>query len=342
MAAATFVARLDADGNPTGARKIGDASPSFSDIAVFPNGDAVVTGNYDDAIDLGQGFAFTTSGQAGFVARIAHETFETVWAQPIGDGTSFGYPDGTQEVRAVTTDSTGNVVAAGTFEGSIFTAGSGSAQADGNRDGFVLRLTDTGDQTNLVTAGGSGDVSVDAVTIDPTGAFAVTGTFSGGLRLVDISGATATLTTSGATDNDFFVWKISGSGKHVWSKQFGDTTDQNSPDPLPLAPGFSTTPDGRILWGYRYRGSMSIGDRTLTSLGDDDAFVVVLAPDGSLDWAKSFGDPTPVQMTTAMTPFGPNSFAVAFFNSGAIDLGNGPLSPKAPDLFEAILATFEL
>lgn len=340
-AAATFVALLDADGNPLRARKVGDAAPSYADIAALPGGDAVVSGNYQTAIDLGQGFSFSTTDQGGYVLRIARGSLDTVWAQPIGDATNFGLPDGRQEVRAIATDSTGNVVATGNFEGSIYTAGTGTAKADGQRDGFVLRLNSGGTQTHLLTAGGTGDVSIDAVATDSTGAFAVTGTFTEDLRLLDINFA-SNLDTTGATDRDFFVWKVSGAGKHIWSKQFGDSTDQTSPDPLPLWPGFSATADGGLLWGYRYRGSMTAGDQVLTSKGDDDAFLVVLKADGTVDWAKSFGDATPAQVTTAVAPLGPTSFAAAFFNSGAIDLGQGPLSPKAPDVLDAILASFEL
>lgn len=338
-----FVAHLDPMGTPLKAVNVDPGGPGFFDIAALPGGDAVLVGSFNNSIDFGGGKTLATTGSAGFIARFAKADLSTTWAKKYGDGDpAHGFVDGNQQMLAVATDSAGNIGAVGNYTGSIGTQMGGDTNADGGMDGFFVRLLPTGDEAVRAYAGGLGNATLDGIASDATGAFVITGSFDGAMTLHDSVGLPAALATTGPMDKDLLVWKLTGQGKQLWGKKFGDGTSQAGAGGVGVPfPGVVTTsPSGRILYAGGFFGSIDFGGKTITSAGDQDAFIAMLETDGKLTWAKSFGDGTPLQLVSAGTFLDEHRIAVGFVNTGTMDLGNGPLSPMMGNLGQFILASF--
>ncbi len=53
----------------------------------------------------------------------------------------------------------------------------------------------------------------------------------------------------------------------------------------------SVAPDGAVVIAGQFEGELVLGDATLTSAGETDAFIAVLEPDGDVRWAERVGGP---------------------------------------------------
>ncbi len=131
-------------------------------------------------------------------------------------------------------------------------------------------------------AGGTGGDTGTAVAIDPAGNIVVTGYFSG---TVDFGGGL--LTSAGGID--IFVVKYDPAGSHLWSKRFGDASNQSGQS-------IATDSSGNVLVTGEVAGSADFGGGSLTSAGAEDIFVAKLDPDGNHLWSKIFGSASPNQM----------------------------------------------
>lgn len=167
--------------------------------------------------------------------------------------------------------------------------------------------------------GDSASQDPGGVAVDAAGNVYITGYFWG---TMDFGGGP--LTSAGASD--IYVAKFSPSGVHLWSKSFGDGTDQQG-----YAVAANTWGDV-LITGY-FAGSVDFGGGTLTGAADGagDVFVAKFDTNGNHLWSQVFGD------------FGnQNGTAVAFDNAGnmlvggttytgSVDFGGGPLPTTVAD-----------
>lgn len=167
-----------------------------------------------------------------------------------------------------------------------------------------------------------------AIAIDASGAMIVTGYVGGQAKGADFGGGP--LTAGGG--RDLFVVKLDASGAHVWSKGFGDAADQEGAAVAVDASGAA------LVTGF-FGGVLDFGGgSSLTSKDTRDAFVVKLAADGSVVWAKAYGDATGPQQGAGIAAAPNGDVLVAGSFSGSIDLGSGPLtSAGGADIFVARL-----
>lgn len=99
--------------------------------------------------------------------------------------------------------------------------------------------------------------------------------------------ATSTISAAGTTgQGDFAVTKLDANGNFVWVKSFGGTSND-------VARSISLDVNGNIyITGY-FQGTCdfdpSVGTTTLTSVGNNDAFVLKLNSSGDLLWVKNIG-----------------------------------------------------
>lgn len=136
------------------------------------------------------------------------DTPERTWARGFG-GT------GTEIVEAVTHDRYGNVVVAGHFSNWL-NIGGRALLSDGAFDGFIAKLSRTGELMWLRKLGGSGNMRVHAIAVDDQDVVTVAGWFQGRLSIDNSH-------ILNATDDDMFVISLTG-GEYSyvrWMRQLG-------------------------------------------------------------------------------------------------------------------------
>jgi hypothetical protein len=90
---------------------------------------------------------------------------------------------------------------------------------------------------------------------------------------------------AGANSGNIFVAEFDCSGKHLWSKSFGEPPTFGDDEVAALATGG----DGSILLTGSFRGTLDFGTGPLTSVGFSDGFIAKLDAAGNAMFAKSFG-----------------------------------------------------
>ncbi|MBK9264322.1 MAG: SBBP repeat-containing protein [Polyangiaceae bacterium] len=170
-----FVAKLDSLGVAAWAKlSTGDAegSAKANAVAVGPNGEVIVGGNFRGTFDLG-GMPVTNPGTDDAFVTVLTAAGAHTFTKTFGDSES-------QTAMGVAMAPNGDVFVAGNFSGSIdFDTGMPTMSA-GAFDGYVARLNSKGCPVWLRTYPGPGVQLTQAMAIDPTtGGVAVTGSFNG-------------------------------------------------------------------------------------------------------------------------------------------------------------------
>lgn len=304
-----LVAKFDSAGNYLWAKSFGDVgSQRGNGIAVDNAGNIVVTGAFSGSVDFGGG-PLTSAGDSDvFIVKFDTDG-EWVWNRRFGDTNS-------QEGENVAMDQTGNVLVAGSFAGTVdFGGGPLTAPLV---DVFTIKLDAFGDHIWSRRVG----ASYIAVSVDKVGDALFTGYFSGTL---DFGGES--LVSAGG--GDLFVGKMDSSQNPVFSRSFGDDSDQVG---LSIA---ADTSGNLLLTGF-FRGAINFGDGPIASAGALDILLAKLDASGNPLWSKRFGDAATDQagMSVAFDKFGNALLAGTFY--GTVDFGNGPLvSAGGNDIFVA-------
>ncbi len=114
---------------------------------------------------------------------------------------------------------------------------------------------------------------------------------------------------------------------HLWSKRFGDMSDQSGPR-------VATDASGNIVIVGNFFGTIDLGGGPLTSAAGA-VFVAKLDPAGNHIWSKRFGDTNSVYARSVATDAAGNVVITGHFD-GAFDFGGGPLtSAGGSDVFVA-------
>lgn len=162
-------------------------------VAVGPDGDAVITGEFRGSIRLG-GITLQSADAADvFLAKVSVDC-SVRWAQ------RFGAADN-QLGLGVSVDADGAIWAAGRFKGRI-NLGGGNLTAAGNNDIFVGRFSPTGVHLFSDRAGDGQDQIATAIAGGPGGYASVTGYFLGNM------GFTGHPVLSAGTSNRLFVSRL--------------------------------------------------------------------------------------------------------------------------------------
>lgn len=234
-----------------------------------------------------------------------------VWAKSFGD-------DLEQVGARAAIDAKGNIALAGTFSGAIDFGGGPIKAPPGGEDGFVVRLSPSGEYAWSMPLGGPAlDVAVDhegstfVLSLEGMGLITKIDRFGGLLWTKDIGGDPS-MTARIATDaegnliitgrfssiapdfgggpltvhggGDAYVAKLDWAGEHIFSKSFGDPGAQQ-------ADSLAVGADGTIYVLGKFDGSIDIGGSPLKSSTGPDLFVAKLTPKGDPLWAKGlYGD----------------------------------------------------
>jgi hypothetical protein len=239
-------------------------------IAVDGSGNVLVTGYFYGNVDFGGGELTSGGGYDIFVAKFSGVDGAHMWSKRFG-ATSYDHGNG------IAVDASGNVLVTGFFNGTV-DFGGGSLVSAGVDDIFVAKFSGVnGAHVWSKRFGATWYDNGNGIGVDASGNVLVTGFFYG---TVNFGGGPL----ASAGSYDVFVAKFSGaSGAHLWSKRFGDYSDD-------AGLGIAVDGSGNVLvTGYFY-GNVDFGSGPLPNGGGDDIFVAKYSGvDGNPLWSKRFG-----------------------------------------------------
>ncbi len=133
----------------------------------------------------------------------------------------------------------------------------------------------------FLSVGGPEQVQGLATVVDDAGNVYVAGRFNG-VADMDPAAGTFELTSNG--DADVFILKLDRDGDFLWARRFGGTQ-------LDLPTDMALTPEGDLLITGQFRetATFELGELPVTSNGNNDVFILKLAPDGDGMWAMGLG-----------------------------------------------------
>ncbi len=313
-----FISKLDPSGNFVWAKQVGGVNSDRieamdlhgSSIAFL--GTFFITGDFDP----GPGTATLTSAGAEEVFVVSLDLNGILnWAGKLGG-------IGSDQGRAISIDATGNVYAAGIFNGtSDFDPGTGASNltASGTFDTFVTKLTSAGNFAWAKRIGGTGITTPLITYSDVPGFVHVSGTFDLTTD-VDPGVPSVDLTSNGNTD--VFLVLLDANGNYVWSKTWGGTG-------FDISYGFATDVAGNLFINGSFQNTVDFdpgtGVANLSSLsGSTDIYISKLDGSGNYLWAGRIGGSN-IDGARALTiDVSGNIFTTGFFRSTAdMDPGSG-------------------
>jgi hypothetical protein len=137
---------------------------------------------------------------------------------------------------------------------------------------------------------------------------------------------------SASTKGDVIVARFDSLGQEVWTTSF--LVSESA-----IAFDVQVDDAGHAVVVGAFEGTLDVDGEILTSAGDRDGFAIRLAPDGTVEWAKRFGDAAPQFVRgVALTPQGGVLLVGPF--EGVMDFGGGALNAGAEmDAFVAELSS---
>jgi hypothetical protein len=267
----------DCDGNGacTGSHlwsfRFGDAaSQKAYGLAADKDGNVIVAGTFEGAIDFGGGELKSAGATDVFVAKLG-PSGEHIWSARFGDAEA-------QYSVNLAVDAEGSLILAGAFQGSIDFGGGALTSAAGTSNAFVVKLDAAGKHAWSRLLADAGSPSLKTLGANSAGDILVAGTFSG---TVDFGGG---MLSSSFGSSDLFVVKLNAMGSTSWSKRFGN---MNTEDVTAVA----VSNDGSGFLAGKFEGTLDFGSGSMTSMGaGTNIFVVRLGSDGVCLWSKRFGD----------------------------------------------------
>jgi len=267
-----FIAHISSDGQWQWAKSFGTHldDQGFS-IVNDGAGNIYHTGLYIGTMQIGSDNLMGADGYSLFVAKIS-DTGAWEWA------TSIFSPDGVESFGDICIDSMARPLVVGTFVGSaVFgeMGDQGEVESAGGSDIFAARLNSTGEFTNAITAGGTGDDSVYGCTVNSQDELFLAGSFESTINAGNLS----------ATSNgwiDAFVAQVSNNVTWKTLTTFGGSGYE-------VAKGVATSPSGEILISGELSSSFTIGQDNLTTSGLSDVMLIAMQENGTLNWGLSAG-----------------------------------------------------
>ena len=225
-----------------------DEAQSLRNVRAGPAGTVVVSGNFVGSMNL-TGVALTSSGQHDiFMAKLS-STGSSIWQKRFGDGQD-------QTATGLAIDSNGAALVAGWFAGTIQFDVPSHTAPPGTKKMFLAKYA-TGGTPEWSKELGNAEGTVTAA-FDAEGNALLTGGFTGA---VDLGGGVLE-----ADGTDVFIAKLSSSGSIVWSKRFGDSSNQ-------FARAIGVAPSGESVIVGVADGAINFGTGPLSAAGGWDIFV---------------------------------------------------------------------
>jgi len=258
-----------------------NAAPAANALATDESGNSFVAGDFFDTLKIESSHTSTeliSNGHRDVFLMKVNKYGEVVWAK------SFGGED-IDAVADMALDQYGNSYLIGRFSMTVdFDPGSGtdSYQSKGSTDAYISKFDSRGKHLWTRIIGGTSSDAGYSIDVDTAG-YVIS---SGGIfRTVDLNTDTDQQMYT-ARSIDFFVHKMDFDGKFVWAKGIGG-------DGIDKAYTIKSDPLGYIYVGGTYSTTVDFdpgsANKSLTSNGGGDAFLMKLTPQGNYIWAGSWG-----------------------------------------------------
>lgn len=291
-----------------------DAGSSlFSDRGI----NLISVGKFSDTVDFDPGPASSvliSNGDKDIFIQKLDSLGNHIWAKQIGGS-------GEEDVHAVITDSLGNIYTTGTFKQTVdFDPGSGSfvLTAQGDQDGFILKLDANGNFSWVLHLSSSEYVTSYALTFNPDGNLYVTGLFRGN-AVFDPHSAAIALNSLGFS-HDVFILKTTPNGIISWAKQVGGTESD-------VGRNIFSDLEGNIIVVGQFGGTADFdpgsGTENRTSNGGSDVFILKLNSNGTFLWVNHFGADNNDFAYDVVTDLKGNIHVLGRF-TGKVDFAEGP------------------
>lgn len=282
-----FAAKLDPTGGYVWAKQLGGQFADFAHGIDVRGNTVAVVGVYASSMTV-NGVTLTNAGtQQGYLVE---------WTLDGGNGPVKTFTGGTSTSlpNRVVIDSSGNVVVAGSFNGTVDFGG--GPVASNMVDAFLVKYSTAGAYLFGKYPGGSSNDSGGFVSIDASDNIFLVGTFSGSVSF----GGASPLNTNTA---NMVAAKYSLAGSYQWAQAFGDTTAQVS------STDASANANGDLVVAGYFCGNLTFGSASLASVGacntlDTDFFTARLShTDGApLTAARAGGASQDAAFGVAQTP----------------------------------------
>src|SRR5690606_3941627 len=183
-------------------------------------GNLTVVGSFFDSVDFNSGIGVQrivaqSTLRDGFVCRL-DANGDLIWVNQLGG-------IGSDEVKAVSVDNTGNVVVAGTFEGTVdFDPGVGVANltSSGMQDVFIVKYHTSGSFLWAKQVGGAWADIANSLSIDIENSIYCAGEFEG---VADFDPSTSNYTLNSKGKKDGYALKLDSNGNFIWAVNIGGT-----------------------------------------------------------------------------------------------------------------------
>jgi uncharacterized delta-60 repeat protein len=259
-----FLAKLSSTGNLMWIKKWWGTTGDFAhSIATDASGNILVTGYFQGTNTDLFGQNFTSSGiEDIFLAKLS-STGNLMWIRKAWNTvTDIGY--------STTTDSTGNILLTGYFQGTGTDIFGQTLSSSGSSDIFLAKLSSTGNLMWIKKWWNTLDDYGISTTTDPSGNILLTGYFQG--TGTDIFGQT--LSSSGSADT--YIAKLSSTGNLMWVKKWWNTW-------VDRTYSISTDSSWSIFVTWQFQGlNTDLFGQNLTSSWTFDILLAKLDADGNL------------------------------------------------------------
>lgn len=280
-----FITKYDTSGNFSWARQLSGANSAEEPFSITTDAaeNVYTLGNFGSTADFdpsNNSFLLSAAGGTDIFISKLTPNGNFVWAKNIGGIASESAGD-------IILDQHQRLIISGSFRNTVdFDLGLGvqSRTASGiTSDNFILKLDTSSNYLWVATFGGTGTEQANGLTISSQnevincGFFGTTVDFNPGL-------GTAFLTATGVVD--IYVLKLDSLGNYLWAKNIGGNQNQTA---------VSTCLDdsGNIYTGGWFKGAVDfdpgLSTFSLTSNGNEDAYVLKLDPLGNFKFAYHFG-----------------------------------------------------
>jgi len=217
---------------------------NITSMELTSTGDIVLGGSIDETIDLDPTDTGTVNidrpaDDSAFVLKL-NAKGEYAWHR-LFTASSGGYID------EVDVSPSGNIIASGTFTGTIDFDGPGgpsslSLTSSGFNDGFILSLSSTGVEQWVAHMSGPSEENIEHIDVDATGNIFGISRTKGATSLVPGDGGAATAINNGNPNYGSVLWSLTTTGTHRWSLIVANGA---SNDELPVQ--LLTRSNGQIL-----------------------------------------------------------------------------------------------
>lgn len=231
-----------------------------------------------------------------------------------------------EEAEDIAVDAAGNTVVVGGFESATLTLGSTTLTNGGAMDLFIVKYDPNGNVLWAVSAGQGFDDGAQAVDVDASGNWYVSGFFESGTLLF----GSVALTNSNPGNGDVFVVKFDPDGNTLWARSAGGPEHDES---SALAVDGSGTCH---MTGYWDSPSITFDAFTLTNAtASSEILVVRYDAVGNATWATSAGGSGDDYGRCIATDGAGNTYVGGRFESPSITFGSSTLTNTGtgPDLF---------